>query len=590
MKSGLRWGEVPVGGSRNLPYAPGLDGIRAIAVSAVLLYHGRAPWMPGGFLGVDIFFVLSGYLITSLLLAELRDGGGVDLRRFWLRRARRLLPAAVTVIAVSLVVVAAFYSSSLGRLRGDALASLLYFNNWHQVLAHHSYFAEFARPSLLQHYWSLSVEEQFYFVWPLLLVVGLSRLHRRWVVAGTVLLAALSAGLMALLYHPGSDPSRVYYGTDTRATPLMVGALLAFAWPLGRMTSDTGRRAALVLDGLGVIGLGVLVMAIVTWHDYDAFPYQGGFVLVALAAAALIAIGSHPASRLSSVLGRQPLRWIGQRSYGIYLWHWPVMALTRPQIDLSWSLWILLPAQTIVTLALAELSYRYVEMPVRRGEAWRKLRAGLDRLRPRQRLIAASATSVGLVALVVTTGFLPLASSSARLPVRSAAAARPVAAAATKARARPQGVLAVGASVMLAAEHALEHQLGARVDAAVGRQPSQILDRLAAYRAAGALPSNVVVQIGDNGPVWSADITRLKTLLAGVRHVVLVNIREPSTSWEGEVNSQLEQAVQSWPQARIANWLSASGEGALLYDGVHPNPAGQQVYASVVSQALTQSH
>jgi peptidoglycan/LPS O-acetylase OafA/YrhL len=586
MKTGLRWGESPVPGARDLPYTPGLDGIRAIAVTAVVLYHGRASWMPGGFLGVDIFFVLSGYLITSLLLAELRNSGGVDLRRFWGRRARRLLPAAVLVIVVSLVVVAAFYPSSLPGLRGDALASLLYVNNWHQVLGHHSYFSAFARPSLLQHYWSLAVEEQFYLIWPLLLVVGMTRLGTRWVVVGTAILAALSAGLMALLYHQGSDPSRVYYGTDTRAAPLMIGALLAFGWPLGRMTASIGRWATLVLDGVGVAALGLLVLVMVTWHDYDPFPYHGGFVLAALAAATVIAVGSHPASRLGAALGRQPLRWLGQRSYGIYLWHWPVMALTRPQIDLSWSLWILLPAQIIVTLGLAELSYRYVEMPVRRGQAWPKVRAALDRLRPHQRLAAAGATVAAAIGLIVTTGFLPLASSSAAHPLlRSAAATRPpVTAQATRIEAH--GILAVGASVMLAAEPALERQLGARVDAAVGRQPSAILDRLATYRAAGALPPSVVVQIGDNGPLWSADAARLRTILQGVPRVVLINIREPSTSWESEVNGQLQQAVRTWRGARIANWLSASANGALLYDGIHPNPAGQRVYANVVARAL----
>ncbi len=600
--------------NRALPYVPGLDGIRAFAVAAVLLYHGRVPWFPGGFLGVDVFFVLSGYLITSLLLAEYRRSGGVDLRRFWMGRARRLLPAAVTVIAVCLLIVAIFYTSDLGRLRGDALASLLYVNNWHQILAHHSYFAAFGRPSLLQHYWSLAVEEQFYLVWPILLIWALTRWGQRWVVAGTALLAAASAGLMVLLFNQGSDPSRVYYGTDTRATPLMVGALLAFAWPLGQMTARTGPRARTVLDCIGALGLGVLILAIVTWHDYDPFPYHGGFVIVALAAAAMIAVVSHPASRLSKGFAYRPLRWIGQRSYGIYLWHWPVMALTRPGIDLQWSLWILVPLQIAITLLLATASYRYIEMPVRRRVAWEKVRAWFDQRRPRERLAAATTTGVSLILLIVTLGFLPLTTSSAAHPLlRSAAAAASVTkladgksqpgtattSAGTAAgtvtadglslggwRPTPGSVLAVGASVMLAAQPALEQRLGARVDAAVGRQPSAIIARLQAYRDAGALPQNVVVQVGDNGPLWSADAAQLRAVLSGVRHVVLVNIREPSVSWEGEVNDELAQTVRSWPGATIADWLSASGNGALLYDGVHPDPAGQQVYAAAVAHAL----
>ncbi|MBV9048555.1 MAG: acyltransferase, partial [Solirubrobacterales bacterium] len=240
---------------RDLPYAPGLDGVRALAVTAVVLYHARVPWLPGGFLGVDVFFVLSGYLITSLLLAEYRRAGRIDLSRFWIRRARRLLPAALLVIVVCLIVEAVFLRGNLGAFRGDALASVLYVNNWHQIFAGQSYFAAFGRPSLLEHYWSLSVEEQFYVVWPLVLVGGFAISRRRWVVGAAVAAVFISMVLMALLYHGGVDASRAYYGTDTRAAPLMIGAILAFAWPFGRMTAQPGRSARAVLDGVGLLAI-----------------------------------------------------------------------------------------------------------------------------------------------------------------------------------------------------------------------------------------------------------------------------------------------------------------------------------------------
>ena len=557
---------------------------------AVLLYHARAGWTPGGFLGVDLFFVLSGYLITSLLLVEHRRLGGIGLARFWAGRVRRLLPAATLVIAVCVIVAAAFYRGELGRVRGDALASILYVNNWHQVIASHSYFAAFGRPSPLQHYWSLAVEEQFYLVWPLVLVAGLAWRRRGWLVTLAVALAAGSGVLMALLYRAGSDPSRVYYGTDTRATPLMVGAILAFGWPMGRLTVTAGRGARPLLDVLGLAGLGALLLLIATWHDYDPFLYRGGFAVAAVAAAALIAAAAHPTSDVAKALAWRPLRWIGQRSYGIYLWHWPVMVFSRPGIDLRWSSWALVPAQIGLTVGLAALSYRYVEMPVRRGQAQRALRGWLDRRRPRARLVWLAGAFTAVVLVAVAVALIPATGSRRHLLASSVASRslhqrQPSGHPGAGAGRHPATVLAVGASVMLAAEPELEHRLHAQVDAAVGRQPAQIIDRLQAYRSARLLPARVVVQLGDNGPLWHADAVRLRRVLDGVPQVVLVNVRE-ATSWQTEVNRQLAHIVGAWPQARLANWWYASANSALLYDGAHPDRAGAAVYAKLVQRAL----
>jgi peptidoglycan/LPS O-acetylase OafA/YrhL len=563
-----------------LPYRAGLDGLRAVAVAAVLLYHADIAWFQGGFVGVDVFFVLSGYLITSLLLTERAASGTVRLGRFWARRARRLLPAAVLVIAVSLLIVAAFQPGSLGSARGDALASLLYVNNWHEIVAGHSYFAAFARPSLVQHLWSLSVEEQFYLLWPPLLAVAAARMRRgrvAWLLLGGIV---VSTALCALLYR-GGDPSRVYYGTDTRAAPLLLGALLAFGWPAARLTRDVGRGASGVLDAIGLAGLAGLLVAIVTWRDFDPWLYPWGLLVVALASAAIVAAAVHPAARVGRFLGVGPLRWIGQRSYGIYLWHWPVMALTRPGIDVSASRWVLAPAQIGLAVALAALSFRFVEQPIRRGEALR----WLERQAPRARLAAVTAGAVA-VAVVAGWAFSRSVPVTARAQVSSPAARVVDARRVSHPASRPR-VLAVGASVMLGARAALERRLGPRtlVDAAVGRQTGDVIERLAAYRAAGRLPPRVVVQLGDNGPVWGADARRLRTALRGVRRVVLVNVRVPR-SWEGEVDGMLVQAARGWPAARLADWRAASGRGDLLYDGAHPNLAGQSVYARVVARAL----
>jgi len=583
-------------GRPRLPYMPGLDGLRALAVAGVVVYHAGAAWLPGGFLGVDVFFALSGYLITSLLLVEFARAGRIDLKRFWLGRARRLLPAAFLVIGLSLIVVAIFIPSSLGQARGDAISSAFYVNNWHQILADRSYFEAFGRPSLFQHLWSLAVEEQFYLLWPLILTFALARLGgKRGAVLVTVGIAVVSLVLMAVLYDPRVDPSRVYYGTDTRAAQLLFGALLAFAWPPGRLTGKTGRGAAWVLDGIGLVGLAVLAWAMFAWQDYDRFVYQGGLGLVALGSVAVIAALVHPASRIEKAFGWMPLRWIGQRSYGIYLFHWPVMALSRPQLDIRADPTLIALGQIAVTVALAALSYRFVEMPVRRGLAWPWIRRHLDRFTPRRRLALVGGVTVVLLALLV----FPFVRSATQDPLTgdgkpeatAAAQAAPAAVVASKGTddttTEPSGPLAVGASVMLGAEPALQEKLGpnARIDAAVGRQAVDVIERIEGYALDGALPDEVIVQIGENGPLTQADIDRLHAVLRGLKRVVLVNVRVPR-NWEAQSNQVLKDALKDWPEARLADWYKASADPSLLADGAHPTEEGQQVYARTVNRAL----
>ncbi|HEY4280976.1 MAG TPA: acyltransferase family protein [Conexibacter sp.] len=615
---------------QTLAYRPGLDGIRALAVAAVVLYHGRVSVTPGGFLGVDIFFVLSGFLITSLLLSEHARTGSIDLIRFWLARVRRLLPAALLVIVVSLLAVAILSSADLPPLRSDALWSALYVNNWHQIFADRSYFSAFGRPSLLQHYWSLALEEQFYLLWPPLLLIGLRYLTRAKAQLLVLLAAVVSFGLMLVLYDPHVDPTRVYYGTDTRALPLLVGVLLAFVWPAMSESHKVRESARLGLDAIGVAGLAIVLFGIVSWNDFDPFVYRGGFLIVALGAGLLIASVSNPASDLSRVFAWAPLVWIGRRSYGIYLWHWPVMAMTRPDLDVRASTWVLVPLQIALTLVLAALSYRYVEMPVRRGDLQARVREWVRRDRkPRRRAIAIAAPAalaafIGIViALPAAARHVPLKESASALaqvsPVSSPARAprtpgptsRPPATTTTprpsttaqpapsepthqsvpppahRARATPRGpVLMVGASVMLAAIHELQTRLHASVDAAVSRQPGTILDRLEDYRNAGRLPPVVVVQIGENGPLYYADVQRLKAVLRGVPRVVLMTVRAPTVNWIDDVNAKLVDLAKGWPQARIADWHAASSNPDLTFDGAHPDPAGAKVYESVVARAI----
>jgi peptidoglycan/LPS O-acetylase OafA/YrhL len=386
---------------------PGVDGLRAVAVLAVLLYHAELPWIQGGFLGVDVFFVISGYLITSLLLTEWLQRGRIDLPAFWLRRARRLLPALFLLMAVTLVFAVVFLSSEVAGLRGDAFAALGYVTNWYLVFSDQSYFEMMGRPSLFRHLWSLAVEEQFYILWPLLLTAMMWLLRPRHVLLVVLAGAVASTVLMALLYQPDVDPSRVYYGTDTRGVGLLVGAALAFLWAPGRVGGRAGQAHPLLLDVVGLSALGVLLYSFLRLDGFHPFLYQGGFALVAVASAVVIAVAVHPRAHLArALLGRQPLRWLGLRSYSVYLWHWPVFMLTRPQLDVPFDGLPLLALRFGVTIVLAELSYRFVETPIRAGalgRIWRALREAQGALRWRLRVGWAGAAGVALVSFAVVS-------------------------------------------------------------------------------------------------------------------------------------------------------------------------------------------
>jgi peptidoglycan/LPS O-acetylase OafA/YrhL len=430
-------GEMPEPIQRNQRYMPGLDGLRAFAVLAVIAYHLGFGWAPGGLLGVAVFFTLSGYLITDLLLGQW-DGGRMRLGYFWLRRARRLLPALFVMLVVVVAWVTIADPARLDSLRGAVISSALYVNNWWLIDQHVSYFARFAPPPPLGHLWSLAVEEQFYLVWPWLLLLGLRFVRERphavqirpRLAALTLALGAASAALMAVLYHPGFDSTRVYDGTDTRAFELLFGAGLAMVWPSRGLSADIKPGARRILDGLGVAGLIAIVLLIWRTNDYSPFLYQGGMVLLSLATVLVIAALVHPASRLGPVLGCRPLRWIGVRSYGIYLWMFPIIVLTTPVVTQGVDL-VRASLQVAASFAVAALSWRFVEEPIRHGalgRLWARVRAGALRpqaLSPRVRLGGAAALVALLVACVGLAGAPPahLSFLSAQSPEQAAEAA-----------------------------------------------------------------------------------------------------------------------------------------------------------------------
>lgn len=356
-------------------YRPALDGLRAIAVLSVLFYHLGYRWMRGGFLGVDIFFVLSGYLITSILVSELY-GRGVRLGSFWARRARRLLPAVLVVCVVVAVGVHSLEPASDWELRqSDLLWTIFYGVNWHLIASDQDYFAQYLSASPLRHAWSLAIEEQFYVVWPLALIV-LAWLVRRSKLALALIIAAAalaSAVVMALLFDPGA-PSRAYFGTDARAHELLVGALLGLGLT-GRpsLLQDRGKPVGFV----AVAGLVAIAVALVVVPDSWSWYYRGGSLILSIVVVALLwAIESRPLSIVGRILGLAPMRWLGQISYGIYLWHWPVIffsgigiatLLASPVAPVVRSSLGLNLARILLTLGIATVSFYALEQPIRRG-------------------------------------------------------------------------------------------------------------------------------------------------------------------------------------------------------------------------------
>jgi peptidoglycan/LPS O-acetylase OafA/YrhL len=392
----------PVG--RGSTYVAGLDGVRALAVVVVLAYHLDLPWASGGLLGVGVFFTLSGYLITSILLETWQRTGGLDLRQFWVRRARRLLPAVVLVVVAVLGATAVVARDDLPERSGEAGAAALYVSNWWTIAQGQSYFDRFAGPGPLDHLWSLAIEEQFYVVWPLLLLLLLRRAGGRFgrVARGTLLLAVVSFVLLAVVADPGFDNTRAYEGTDTRAGGLLVGAVLAMAWrPLPRARIRVTAR--LVIDAIGLAGLAVIIWLVATTTEYDLSTYRWGLLLLSVATACLVAAVVHPGAHLGAVLGIGPLRWLGERSYGIYLWHLPVFAFAPSPVEGGVPL--LRDGLLVgVTVLLAAMSWSLVEDPIRRRGlvgAVRRLRPG-PRPREQRRLVPAVVSGAAVVVLVAT--------------------------------------------------------------------------------------------------------------------------------------------------------------------------------------------
>ncbi|HET7399255.1 MAG TPA: acyltransferase family protein [Intrasporangium sp.] len=605
------------------PRIEGLDGLRALAIAAVLIFHLNASWLPGGFLGVDVFFVVSGFLITTLLVREHQQQGRIAFGQFWIRRARRLLPALVLCVVGSVLVARLVSSDLLVHLGRQVLGALTFSTNWVEITAGSSYFDQTA-PQLFLNFWSLAVEEQFYLLWPAATLLLLRLAPARVRVTATLGVAAASTLVMAMLFVPGSDATRVYYGTDTHVMGLMIGAALAFGW------ASPSLRLRLAPSSWGAGGryavptaAAVLLVLLFLLDETHAATFRGGILLASLATGVLVLglLERRPAGSTAwqQLTGSRAAVWVGVRSYSIYLWHWPVVLMVardNPSAPGTVSHVLTRVWCVLVTVALADLTFRFVETPFRRlgfrgvARAVGGLLLGSSR---RTRQVAASGLLVVAATLAVILWTAPRQSETAALleanaaraagatvpsapapdslvasaPAPSSGATTPV----TGAQAgftMPTGpeIDGYGDSMMVGSVHALDYYFpGIRMDARSNRRWS---DGLAAVKARGEGNRRaVVLAFGTNAGVAQADVAAVLDALGPRRMVVLVNLMGPFSRIEAD-NAALQAVAKDRPNVAVADWAAAVRDHPeqLQSDQIHPSLRGSHLFAKTVRQAL----
>ena len=564
-------------------YIGAIDGLRAFAVFSVMFYHMGLPFSQGGLLGVTVFFVISGYLITGLLTAEWESSGRIDLPQFWLRRIRRLFPAIVTVI----VVMAAVYSFAspllLTKMRPDIVPGLFWFENWWYIFRDLSYFEAAGAPSPLTHFWSLAIEEQFYLVWPIILLVAFKLGANKAVVRRACLvLAAVSAVAMAVLYDPAGDPSRVYYGTDTRAFSLLLGAWLSFAWPgvqlTERSTRSVPRSTVAVLDAVGVAAfLGIVAMCVFV-SGYADFMYYGGLVLCSVLSAIVIAVLAYPRSLFARVAAWKPFVWIGQRSYGMYLWHFPLIVLLQPRNATALPWWIYV-VEIVLTVGIAHLSYTFIETPIRREGFAAFFRSLRDRIPAVVAAGLAVAVAVGGIVLVPPVAEGGHAVDEKR--VMSASLKKPLIDGV-------YDVVLIGDSVALGANEQLNEEFPHGLIYTQGSlQISAAMVLLQDYIDQGVVGDTVIICLGTNGYALPEELNQIMDMCGADRTVWFTNVRVPDERCAPN-NAALQECVDAHENAHLIDWYSASAgnDGWLSEDGIHLTWEGRDAYAKMILDAV----
>ncbi len=618
--------EVPAPRKSNRNYLPAVDGLRAVAVAAVLAYHLNLPWCPGGLVGVTVFFVISGFLITGILSVELAQKRTIDLKRFWVRRLRRLMPAVILVLVATALLAWFLNQGLLYKLKTDLLPSLLWVTNWWYILRQESYFDAMVSPSPVLHFWSLSIEEQFYLVWPLVMLFLYKKGYRRRGMRKLCLaLACASALAMFVLYTPGADPSRIYYGTDTRAFSLLAGAYLALRWPVYVKSPmpferfcPPERQKKLTYAGYASLAALVLMAGLV--GGTDAFWYRGGLALASVASALLIASITLPGSKLGKVFASKPLVWLGTRSYGIYLWHYPLLLLMNPSNAGNPGFFKII-LELAVIVGVSELSYRFVENPLRHGaigKTWQAYKAGelKGAAFTRAAGVTAGATAVILAAVValavvqnpnqgqglLTDQDLAAGTGEGKIVVQDQAASEDENgdgsqdgsgdAAATEddgpVEVTGYEPLMIGDSVSIGLTDEF-HQAytGGLIDACGSRQIAMGQTVYDYYRDRNEVGHTVILALGTNGSFTAEELEAFIADIGPDRQIWLITNRVPA-SWHRTTNQTMVQVAAAHDNVSIIDW-EAYSEGHDEWvggDGIHLTWEGREAYMQMIVDAI----
>ena len=576
-------------------YIQSVDGLRAVAVIAVLLYPLGIDWIPGGFLGVDLFFVISGYVITGLILDSIERSGGLDLRAFYLSRVRRLLPALIAMVIFTTIYIGVYAPETVRRFLSDLPYVFTGTMNWALVNRQQDYFEAIGRPPLLQHTWSLAVEAQFYLIWPLVLLFVL-RYFGKKNISLVALAIALASGIALFVYSIQIDiresaVSHVYFGTDTHSIGLFLGAALAVSWKPQNLTKEITKRAQDFIDLIGVFGFLGLLSAFLFINESDPTLYRVAFPLTAIFGCATLISVIHPASRFAPLLSTKPALWIGERSYGIYLWHWIVFQLTRPSLDLVGDDWALYSLRVLIVFALADISYRYIETPVRRGsfELWlRGMKYRTRTVRIRQKLSS-------LLAVVLTLAATSLISINAMERADEIAAeerrAQQEAALGSNddvvTDSATPGLWVTGDSVILGIRNVLaSFEKIELINARVGRQIGELIE-VAKTDQKFVADSTVILNMGNNNRLVESDITSLMEIVKNQPRIIIVNTAVPR-SWRDENNALIAKVAANYSNTTVVDWnaISTNHPEYFASDGVHLNPPGVNAYVAAILEEL----